>query len=175
MQLIVPFSEISEHGVEYEITNLLWIPDDLIEHIGSAAVHIRLTKKNDNSIELRGNLQMGVTLECDRCLKQYVFQVDSPMLLLLEVAGKDEHRQLYNIETGEVELETVSLDNPVVDLVELLRQQLLLSLPEKLLCKEKCSGLCLQCGVNLNDENCACVTRDDRSPFAVLEALKKKI
>lgn len=175
MQLNVPFSEISEHGVEYEITNSLWIPGDLVEHTGSAAVHIRLTKKNDNSIELSGKLQVGVALECDRCLKQYAFQVDSPMLLLLEVAGKNEHKQLYNIETGEVELETVSLDSPVVDLVELLRQQLLLSLPEKLLCREKCSGLCMQCGANLNDENCGCVKRDDSSPFAVLEALKKKI
>ena len=45
MQLNVPFSEISEHGVEYEITNSLRIPDDFVEHTGSAAVHIRLTKK----------------------------------------------------------------------------------------------------------------------------------
>jgi uncharacterized protein len=174
MQLNVPFSEISEHGVGYEIMDSSWIPDDLVGHAGSGAVHIRLTKKNDNSIELRGKLQADVTLECDRCLKLYAFQVNSPMLLLLEVVENDKHRQLHNIETGEVELETVSLDSPVVDLAEILRQQLLLALPEKLLCRGKCLGLCKQCGANLNDEKCGCGKRVGSSPFAVLEVLKKK-
>ena len=175
MQLNVPFSEISKHGVEYEIIDSSWIPEDIVGQAGSAVVSIRLTKKNDNRIELRGKLQVSVTLECDRCLKQYAFQVDSPMLLILEVAEKGEHWQLHDIETAEVELETVSQDSPVVHLAELFRQQLLLALPEKKLCREKCSGLCMQCGANLNDGNCGCTKRDDSSPFAVLEVLKKKV
>lgn len=174
MQLNVPFSEISEHGVEYEIMDSSWIPEYLVRQAGSAAVHIRLTKKNDNSIELRGKMQVSVTLECDRCLAQYAFQVDSPMLLVLEVAEQGEHRQLHDMETAEVELETISQDSPVVNIAELLRQQLLLALPEKLLCTEKCSGLCMQCGANLNDGNCDCSKLEDSSPFAILQTLKKK-
>ena len=45
MQLNVPFSEIPEHGVEYEINDLLWIPEGLAEQACSATVHVRLTKK----------------------------------------------------------------------------------------------------------------------------------
>jgi len=175
MQLNVPFSEISEHGVDYEIMDSAWISEDLAGQVSSSAIHIRLTKKNDNRIELRGKLQARVTLECDRCLKKYVFQVDSPMLLVLEVTEKGEHWQLHDMDTAEVELEAISQDSPVVNLAELFRQQLLLALPEKLLCRKKCSGLCIQCGANLNDGSCGCTKRDDSSPFAVLEALKKKI
>lgn len=175
MQLNVPFSEISEHGVEYEIVDFSWIPDDLVGQTGSASAQIRLTKKNDNTVELRGKLQVGVSLECDRCLRQYTFQIDSPMSLVLEVAEKVAHWKLHGMDIAEVELETVLLDSPVVNLAELLREQLLLALPEKLLCREDCFGLCMQCGENLNERKCNCSKRVDSSPFAVLEALKKKI
>ena len=50
MQLIIPFSEIPEHGVHFEINDLAWFPEQLLEGAGPAAAHIQLTKKQENKI-----------------------------------------------------------------------------------------------------------------------------
>ena len=176
MQFKVPFSEIPEHGAEYEINDSSWFPEDVIEQDASApvTVFIRLSKKSDNRIELKGSLQTSVLLECDRCLRQYPFQVNSPMQLVLEVTDRTEHWRLQDIETTRAELETIVLNKPIVDLAELLRQQLFLALPEKRLCMDECSGLCPQCGADLNERKCSCSKKGSNSPFAVLKTLKQK-
>lgn len=38
-----------------------------------------------------------------------------------------------------------------------LREDILLKFPMKVLCKSNCQGLCPECGVNLNKEQCKCV------------------
>ena len=43
-----------------------------------------------------------------------------------------------------------------IDLGEDIRQEMLLNFPKRLLCKEDCKGLCMDCGVNLNHEQCKC-------------------
>lgn len=42
------------------------------------------------------------------------------------------------------------------DLDELLREDILLSLPTKVLCKSDCKGLCPMCGADLNNGPCGC-------------------
>lgn len=41
-----------------------------------------------------------------------------------------------------------------LDVTDDVRQEILLSLPVKSLCRENCRGLCLKCGANLNERNC---------------------
>ena len=43
-----------------------------------------------------------------------------------------------------------------IDLAEEIRQETLLNLPQKILCREDCKGICPGCGVNLNTEACQC-------------------
>ncbi len=47
-------------------------------------------------------------------------------------------------------------DQEYVDLGEEIRQEMILGLPPKILCKEDCKGICPKCGVNLNIEPCKC-------------------
>jgi uncharacterized protein len=68
----------------------------------------------------------------------------------------------------------VHLTEPFVDVVDLLRQQVYLSLPVKQICSHDCKGLCPQCGLDLNREACICPQNVQSSPFAVLAALQKK-
>jgi uncharacterized protein len=58
-----------------------------------------------------------------------------------------------------------------VDLAEMLREQVLLSLPMHPLCKDACRGLCPVCGQNRNVTNCQCQEAQPESPFAVLKKL----
>jgi uncharacterized protein len=64
-------------------------------------------------------------------------------------------------------------------LADVLREQVLLALPMKVICRSDCRGLCPSCGANLNHEECRCETHatDPRlAPFARLKQdwLKKQ-
>ena len=43
-----------------------------------------------------------------------------------------------------------------VELDEDIRQEVLLNLPPRVLCKEDCKGICPGCGADLNNEKCKC-------------------
>ena len=50
-------------------------------------------------------------------------------------------------------------------------QVLLLNLPEQVLCKEDCKGLCPECGTNLNLKDCDCGDKDIDPRWAALKNL----
>jgi uncharacterized protein len=50
------------------------------------------------------------------------------------------------------ELKTVYLEDEKLDLSAWARDAVALALPNKILCRPECAGLCPQCGKNLNDE-----------------------
>lgn len=51
-----------------------------------------------------------------------------------------------------------SLDDKQVflDITEDIREEVMLNLPVKPLCKDDCKGICVNCGKNLNHEKCIC-------------------
>ena len=51
---------------------------------------------------------------------------------------------------------TVDKQTEAVELDEDIRQEVLLNLPPRVLCKEDCKGICPGCGVDFNTENCKC-------------------
>lgn len=59
----------------------------------------------------------------------------------------------------------------LIDLSDCLREQVLLSLPMKFTCKNDCKGLCVQCGQNLNLQDCSCHNDDYNPQFAKLKTL----
>ena len=52
--------------------------------------------------------------------------------------------------------EYVVCEDSQLDIDELVRADLFLELPTKVLCRENCKGLCGQCGRNLNFDSCEC-------------------
>ncbi len=43
-----------------------------------------------------------------------------------------------------------------IDITEDIRQEIILGVSSKILCEEDCKGICTNCGVNLNNEECKC-------------------
>ncbi len=52
----------------------------------------------------------------------------------------------------------VDKQTEAVDLDEDIRQEVLLNLPPRVLCKEDCKGICPGCGADLNTERCRCAS-----------------
>ncbi len=167
------FSEIAKAGNRYEITDDAWFADTDLQPVAPVQAELSLHRQGDSRVELAGSLDTAVRLNCDRCLAGYDFAVAVQFHLVLEVPSEGSWK-IRELECTSADLDTVLLQEPVVDFWDILRQQLLLSLPEKQICCRNCKGLCLQCGNDLNRGNCSCVEESEVSPFAVLASLKKK-
>ncbi len=50
----------------------------------------------------------------------------------------------------------VDKNTEFIDIGEDIRQEIILGLPTKILCRDDCRGICLHCGANLNEEECGC-------------------
>jgi uncharacterized protein len=72
----------------------------------------------------------------------------------------DDYRATETVELQEEDLSVAVFEDARIDIDELVREQLLLALPTRALCKEECQGLCPVCGANKNSGQCACETRE---------------
>jgi uncharacterized protein len=114
-----------------------------------------LAKRSGLDVRLTGELQAALSVPCDRCLQETVFQVAQPFdLLYLPVEAENQRG-------GETELHERDLDFSIyaedqIDLDQMVREQLELALPARVLCRADCRGLCAQCGADLNLEQCQC-------------------
>lgn len=169
----VRFNEISPQGSRYEITNIesLAAQHDFVVK-GPVQACCTLRRKGEDKVEMQGQVHAVVSLVCDRCLGEYDVEVDTSFLLLFEV--ESEHPwHLKEVELQVSNLDHEVLDEPVVDLDDVMRQQVYLALPMKNLCSESCRGICSRCGANLNSVVCRCAEEDKPSPFSGLARLKK--
>lgn len=125
-----------------------------------------------DSILVKARLKGEAVMPCSRCLAE--------VHLPLEVDMSEEFLPGTPLPIGDQE-ETeegrvfTRFQGDEIDLAEPLRQNILLELPMKPLCKSVCKGLCPACGVNLNEEPCRCsgpTTVDPR--LAALEKLLQK-
>lgn len=172
--MLVRFDQISPYGNHYEVRSIegLASQQDFIVK-GPLAAQCSLRRKGSDKVEMQGHLKVCLTLTCDRCLAAYDIDVDTELQVLFETASSDS-MPLQEVECTVSDLDSIVLDEPVIDLDDVLRQQLYLALPMKSLCSEQCKGICSGCGVNLNLAVCGCENTNGNSPFAVLARLKKK-
>ena len=62
-----------------------------------------------------------------------------------------------------------------MELEDSLREQILLAVPIKSLCRYDCKGLCVHCGVNRNQQSCDCDQTKPDPRWAPLGDLKSKL
>jgi uncharacterized protein len=101
---------------------------------------------------------------CFRCLEDAVLE--------LPITGRE--YQATNPD-GSDELQTPYLENDQLDLSAWARDALALELPDKILCREDCAGLCPMCGKNLNEEPHEHEEEVTDSRWSALERLKEKL
>lgn len=169
------FDEIPPLGRELSWTLTAVDRDAGIELAAPLTAFCRVWPAGTHRVEIEGRLQGNVRLCCDRCLESYLLTLELPYRLTAVVEGADTVEQGGNdpeIEPKDGEI--LELATPCLNLDELVRQQLLLALPEKRLCRTDCAGLCPHCGTNRNQMPCGCVQSTVDSPFAILAGLSEK-
>ena len=116
-----------------------------------------------------GGLHASTTAVCARCAEKFAAPSDRDFRFILapKAIGFNGEKDL-----GDEDLEFSLYEGDQIDLSPLIREQFLLSLPTRPLCREDCRGLCPKCGVNLNHTQCACSVEVGHPGLAALRNLK---
>jgi uncharacterized protein len=123
-------------------------------------------------IRLVGGLQARLELNCARCLEPVTRPVNREFDLLYRPQGSDAGQEEASVAQDESEVGYYTGDGLLLE--DVLREQLLLAIPMKVVCSEACKGLCPQCGKNLNQGACSCERTQD-SRWEALKGLKEKL
>jgi uncharacterized protein len=116
----------------------------------------------------QGHIEGSVVGHCARCLEEYTFDIGKDFFVVLvpkaELPGE--------VALTDDDLDLSFYEGDHVDLSPLVREQIILALPTRPLCRDDCKGLCATCGENLNTQACACTARRGDPRLAVLSTLK---
>jgi uncharacterized protein len=142
--------------------------DDELKVVAPFRGQVRFTRIGDG-ILVTGELETSVELECSRCLSTF----EAPVEFEIE----EEFRPTLDITTGAwlpqepgQDEATLIDEHHILDLAEVVRQDMLLSLPPSPLCRPDCRGLCPHCGQNWNEGSCDCHAEAIDPRWAALKA-----
>ena len=155
-------SVFQNEGEEKQVNYKLDIADIDIDGVFPfrTPIDVTATAKNRASlVSLTIRACFSYSRSCDRCSTDFKREMDMLFEHKLAQTLVDDGNDDY-IETPDFKLE---LDDIVIS-------DILLSLPQKNLCKDDCKGLCQICGKNLNEGDCSC---DKREIDPRLEMLKQ--
>lgn len=170
--MILSFGDITPCGVHRIIKDAGWASDSGLVFQKKPEAEVTIKLQNATTATLRGSLDAVVDSCCCRCGVTTTFTVREKFNYIFKVE-QDQTHFLEDVECDTDDIETVYVDRPEIHLEEVLREQLFLAVPEKLLCDQECRGVCQGCGASLNLHNCTCDGTQADSPFAVLKQLKK--
>ena len=103
---------------------------------------------------LDGGFDYRATAPCVRCLKPVPLSGSARFDLEYRPASQAPEEEDVAFIPGEPEI--VYYDEDTLKLEEIVSQQMYLEVPDKLLCREDCKGLCPTCGADLNEGACGC-------------------
>ena len=128
---------------------------------------------NIQDIRLRAGYQGNFEMPCARCLDPVAYRLEEQFDLLFRPTGVDAAAAEHAISTSDTEIGYY--EGGRLALEDVLREQVLLSLPSKALCRQDCKGLCPRCGRNLNTEICACDASQADARWTALADLRSRM
>ena len=108
---------------------------EIIEFSGPIKIKAEVSKIT-NAVTVDINFSALINTICSRCLCQF--------------ANDIRKRFKLNYQADRIK--------PIIDMDVDIREEIIMDYPMKSLCKPDCKGLCSKCGVNLNKEECKCVS-----------------
>ena len=119
--------------------------------------------RQDNGIRITGPAVSFGSFTCSRCLMK--FKTD--LSVAIQVFYTWDRSLVKNNDESEL-IKYMPEEQKEINLSEVLRESIILSLPMKPLCSENCRGLCAGCGKNLNIDSCNCVGKTTDPRWEVL-------
>ena len=142
--------------------------DDDLDVVAPFRGQVRLMRVGTGVLVI-GELETSVEVACTRCLT--AFQTS----IRFEI--EEEFKPSVDIQTGgalsqepDQDAATLIDERHILDLAEVVRQSLVLSMPSSPVCRPDCRGFCPQCGQDLNEATCDCQPEATDPRWAALRA-----
>ena len=168
----IELDNLAEHGSKfsrvYQPTDLVLDDPDL--RLGEPAEVRGRIRRQGGEVELRGELRTTIEVPCARCLKSVRLPVDAGFVerFVPSVSWRAEEQH----ELQEDELSLAVFDGEAIDLDDVVREEILLAIPDQVLCGESCKGLCPDCGADRNVSECGCESIEIDSRWDQLKDLQ---
>jgi Predicted metal-binding, possibly nucleic acid-binding protein len=156
LDVVIPSGEIDLDTEFARLTSDVAVKGEVTKHIAQT--------------DVRGEMATKVEIDCTRCLQPVAQELKIPFDVSFITPEYD--TQAKEAELNKSDLEMAVFEGDKIDLTELVREQILLNLPEQTFCKENCKGLCPKCGGNLNLVDCKCEENEIDPRWAALQDLK---
>jgi DUF177 domain-containing protein len=124
-------------------------------------------------IRLKGRYAGQFQVPCARCIEPVEISLSGDFDLIFRPVGADAGAPERSISASETEIGYYQEDS--LSLEDVLREQVLLSLPVRTLCKSDCKGICPRCGANRNTQPCSCEEGSSDSRWEALTGLRGRI
>ncbi len=166
MKIVI--QDIPEEGLTVELEEQIHLEGYTV----SSPVRTELTvNKTANDVMIAGSITAELQMQCSRCLKGLKQAEEIPVSVLYHPAeemGSEKHG------LNDEEMDTGFYTGEELDLQELIREQILLSIQMKPLCSEDCKGICPKCGNDRNNSACNCAEKETDPRLEVLKKLLDK-
>jgi uncharacterized protein len=124
-------------------------------------------------IRLKGSFAGRFEVPCARCIEPVEIPLSADYDLIFRPSAADAEATERSITAPETEIGYYLGDG--LSLEDVLREQVLLSLPVKTLCKPDCKGLCPRCGADRNSQPCTCDVGPSDPRWEALAGLRSQI
>jgi uncharacterized protein len=124
-------------------------------------------------IRLRGRFAGQFQVPCARCVEPVQIPLEAEFDLIFRPAAADSEATERSITAPETEIGYYQKDSLFLE--DVLREQVLLALPVRTLCKPDCKGLCPRCGENRNSTACNCEEGPSDPRWEALAGLRGRI
>ena len=142
--------------------------DERVNLIAPAAVNGKV-RLSGNEVFVNGHIDTRAQVECDRCLKPVELPVNVDFTL--EYISGSEYEASQAAALTEEEMSVSVFDGGAIDVDEIVKEQVLLAVPTRMLCREDCKGICPDCGIDRNTGECDCITNEIDPRWAALKNL----
>ena len=129
-------------------------------------------QKDGRKFRLVGALRTAVEMPCSRCLEPFTIPVQTTfdLMFLPQSDAPESDKVERKIDDDDVGVSFYTDDT--IDLGDVVREQIYLTLPMKPLCRTDCRGLCPLCGINRNLGTCDCKSDWIDPRLAVLKGMR---
>src|SRR5262249_22276801 len=97
---------------------------------------------------VNGHIETRAQIACDRCLTPIELPIDTDFDLQYITGGAYESRGA--VELTEDEMSVSVFEGDAIDVDEIVKEQILLAVPTRMLCQPDCKGICPDCGIDKN-------------------------
>ena len=181
MEFIV--SELEREPVDFDLKLAAGAVDlgDEAEQVGDLATSGRAEVIHEHrgpkeivaDIRLKGRFSGKFQVPCARCIEPVELPLSANFDLIFRPNGADSGAPERSITADEAEIGYYQKDSLLLE--DVLREQVVLSLPARTLCKPDCKGLCPRCGANRNTQPCSCDVGPSDPRWEALTGLRGRI